>query len=255
MPVGNYAFGQDCRPGKFEYYVARIYASGRNTMSVADLEVDHVYVWVTRGGPELPALQELGLKAHGHVTVHTGQGSASQSFLFRTMYLELVWVEDERELAEFIAATPNASGPPPPGDTSGISPFGIGLHYRTPDSPPLPIELEPYVASWMPEGSVIDIPPRISPYSPSVFVLRGPLAYLDVPAHLTGQPLGLERLTGLAVTVPDGAPLDPAMEYLVERGVAALRRGARPLMELTFDGGRQGKALELGPSFPLIIRY
>jgi len=224
-------------------------------VSVADLEVDHVYVWVSKGGPELAALQELGLKVHERVAVHTGQGTSSQSFLFRTMYLELLWPEDERELAAFIAAMPNAGGPPPLGDTTGISPFGIGLHYRTPDSPPLPLPLDPYTASWMPEGSLIEVPDHTSPQSPSVFLLHGPLAYLDVPAHLTDQPLGLERLTGLAVTVPNGAALDPAMEYLVEHGVASLRRGDRPHMELTFDQARQGKTLEIGPSFPLVIRY
>jgi hypothetical protein len=219
------------------------------------LVVDHVYIWVDQGAPPMQALQALGLQPHQHITFHEGQGSASQSVLFKNMYLELVWVEDVQELADFTAATPNASGPPERWQETGLSPFGIGLHYRTPDAPRLPIETEQFSASWMPEGSFIESVQHTSLYCPSQFILHGPLAYWDVPEAKATHLLGVHNLTALAVTMPAGAELDPLFEQLVEHGVVTLRRGPIPLMELTFDQGAQGKSFDGRPDLPLIIHY
>lgn len=219
------------------------------------LVVDHAYIWVSRGAPELRALQELGLKPHGHVTFHESQGTASQSILFKNMYLELVWVEDAQELADFEATLITPSGPPENWIETGLSPFGIGLHYRTPDTAPLPIETEIIKSPWMPEDSFIQSVPHLSPYGPLLFILHGSLAYWDVREELATHPLGVQNLTEIGMTLTTLDNLDPLIYQLAEHSVVRLSHGPQPLLELTFDHHGQGKSFDGRPALPLIIHY
>lgn len=218
------------------------------------LVVDHTYLWVDKGAPQMKLLENVGLQPYGNIQVHEGQGTASQAVLFKNMYLELAWVENEQELTDFIAGGGVATAPPKNWQETGESPFGVGLHYRTEDTPHLPIKAKNTAsAEWMPEGSSIQEIEQTSPYAPIVFILHGPLAYWDCPEKETTHDLGAKFLTGVTITVTRLDNLDQLTPQLSEHGVVALKEGDMPLLELTFDDHVQGKTLDFRPAMPLII--
>ena len=61
----------------------------------ATLEIDHIYVMVTPDAPEATYLQSCGLFLLDDIMHHEGQGTASRFFMFKNMYLELAWVNDQ----------------------------------------------------------------------------------------------------------------------------------------------------------------
>lgn len=221
--------------------------------NIFPLVVDHVYVWVSKAAPEMQILRDIGLQPKEKITVHTGQGSASQVVYFQNMYLELVWIEDEQELAEHLAGGGIAAPVRETWKETGVSPFGIGLHYRTPDSDHLPIETLRHQESWMPDDSYIEAISQRSPYTPLSFILHGSLAYSESRMGDMRHPLGVEQLTGLQITVTTLENPDSLMSYLSENKDIIIKQGEYPLMELTFDHHAQDKSFDLRPTLPLII--
>jgi hypothetical protein len=47
--------------------------------------------------------------------------------------------------------------------------------------------------------------------------------------------------------------LSPIARALVANGLAAFESGAEPLLTLTFDGGAQGRAVDVRPTLPLVL--
>ncbi|HST23622.1 MAG TPA: VOC family protein, partial [Blastocatellia bacterium] len=93
------------------------------------LELDHILIWVTKGAPEIKALEDIGLQAFGETTHHIGQGTASKVFVFENAYLELIWVDDEQAATKNAARTGINMKTRAQWKQTGASPFGIGLHY------------------------------------------------------------------------------------------------------------------------------
>src|ERR1035438_8316466 len=60
------------------------------------VELDHLFICVSRGAPEAECLTRFGL-IEGPPNVHPGQGTANRRFFFRRAMLELLWVEDQCE--------------------------------------------------------------------------------------------------------------------------------------------------------------
>src|SRR5262249_52786878 len=59
-------------------------------------QLDHVFLWVSAGGPEAERLAALGL-TEGKPNRHVGQGTACRRFFFANTFLELLWVENPEE--------------------------------------------------------------------------------------------------------------------------------------------------------------
>jgi hypothetical protein len=62
------------------------------------MQIDHLFIRVTKGGTEAEALREFGL-SEGSGNVHPGQGTANRRFFFANAFLELLWIADEAEIA------------------------------------------------------------------------------------------------------------------------------------------------------------
>jgi hypothetical protein len=62
-------------------------------------------------------------------------------------------------------------------------------------------------------------------------------------------------LTAAEFTVPGDEPLSDALQALAAEGAFVFVRGEEPLARLTFDGGAQGKTLDLRPECPIVINY
>lgn len=60
------------------------------------VETDHLFLFVEPEGPEIEALQHLGL-TETYRRSHPGQGTANVCFAFDNLYLELLWLTSEAE--------------------------------------------------------------------------------------------------------------------------------------------------------------
>lgn len=240
----------------------------RKPKEVFSLERDHIFIWVSPGAPEAARLQELGLYTDGKVHKHLGQGTSSTVFSFENAYLELIWI-DETEVArrknQEIGTDLLARAA---WKQTGSSPFGIGLHHRAAGSTDLPFPTKRYWAEWMKPDTFISIAESsVNLKEPFYFVVPD---YLAVPSAeqlkllLKSQPdyrknfthaLGVRRLTGIKIVCNPAGKFSETASMLAKNGVVVVKRGKSSHAELTFDGGSQGKALDVRPTLPLILKY
>jgi len=242
---------------------ARRYTTWRCTvarirLSVAqELAVDHVWIHVGKRASEAGTLVDAGIQMVGGIMQHKGQGTASIFVWFRNVYLELIWVEDEkllREVAPELGYT--LLGRP---DTS---PFGIGLRSVGSDPATLPFESSSYWAEWMRPFVSLTVARRDDDVTtdPAIFVvpryMRWDLRTEAQPDLLRSadHPLGLSKVTRIRVHGP-GLPSDSeAVRFLTSAGLVEFGSAESHLLELEFDN-RRGRQVDLRPTLPLVIYH
>lgn len=238
-------------------------ASSANTLQPFPLELDHVFVWVTKGAPEAAWLQKAGLQLQPETHPHIGQGTASKIFIFENLYLELIWIEDEQAAAKNAARSGIDMLHRARWRNSGASPFGVGLHRLPGVEGPLPFPVTNYWAEWMQPNTNIEFAQSTSNTSePMYFILPGYLSINTpgVPQRLketvqsSPHALGVSRLTNLKI-ITTTRKLSATSTELTRGGVLNVERGKKPLAELTFDGGKQNKSVDLRPTLPLVVKY
>ncbi len=227
------------------------------------LELDHVFVWVTKGAPEASALQQAGLQLQPETHQHHGQGTASKIFIFENVYLELIWIEDETVAAKNATRSGIDMLTRARWKQTGASPFGVGLHRATGNSAELPFPVRHYWAEWMQPNTIIEFAQSVTNTSePMYFVVP---EYLSVGSPATqarlkeklqgsAHKLGVSRLTNLKI-VTTGSRLTSTSEALTRGGIVTIERGTKAVAELTFDGARQNKTLDLRTKLPLVLKY
>ncbi|MFZ0750508.1 MAG: hypothetical protein WAM70_14180, partial [Pyrinomonadaceae bacterium] len=67
--------------------------------------------------------------------------------------------------------------------------------------------------------------------------------------------LGVRRLTGVKITSNPMGKFSETASMLAKNGVVLVKRGKSAHAELTFDGGSQGKTLDVRPTLPLNLKY
>ena len=238
-------------------------SSRGQTASQFPLELDHVFVWVTKGAPEAQALQQAGLHLQPDAHPHTGQGTASKIFIFENVYLELIWIEDEQVATKNAARSGIDMLRRARWKQTGASPFGVGLHRKSGESGELPFPVRLYWAEWMKPDTTIEFAQTVSTATePMYFVLPDYIsvgspavqARLKETVKTTPHQLGVSRLTDLKI-ITTGSRLTSTSERLTQGGVVKVERGSAPLAQLTFDGGQQGKSVDLRPRLPIILKY
>lgn len=234
-----------------------------NTPQPFPLELDHVFVWVTKGAPEAAWLQKAGLQLQPETHPHIGQGTASKIFIFENLYLELIWIEDEQAAAKNAARSGIDMVQRARWRKSGASPFGVGLHRLLGVEGPLPFPVTNYWAEWMQPNTNIEFAQSTSNMSePMYFVLPGYLSIntpgmeqrLKETLQSNRHALGVSRLTNLKI-ITTSQKLTTTSAELTRGGVLNVERGKKPLAELTFDGGKQNKSVDLRPKLPLVLKY
>jgi hypothetical protein len=240
-------------------------AAGQSSSAKAfPLALDHIFIWVTKGAPEAKALEAIGLKAFGEINQHTGQGTASKTYIFENAYLELIWVEDEQAAAKNAARTGVDMRARAQWKQTGASPFGVGLHYLPGIARTAPFPVMPYWAEWMKPDTSIEFAQSVTTYQePMYFILP---AYLSVSeaaiqemlrrnsSTIKTPGLDVKRITGVRITAVEKKLTSTAV-ILSRSGVVVTKGGKAAVMEITFDEGRQGKKFDLRTSLPLVIKY
>ena len=222
------------------------------------LELDHVWIAVSRNAPERKALERAGFVISPDVNRHDGQGTASITAEFRNAFLELIWVDPAVPVAPGLERVAAKFGLRADWRASGWSPIGIGLRWLGP-AQPLPVPSFAVTADWLPAGSsIVMLTPRDDTASPSLFI--SPAALSDpaeqaIRAARFHHPNGVHRVTAIRLLAPAKYQPIGAIAFLKDAGLLRTGTAEQWTMELTFDGGSQGKSGDLRPELPLVIRF
>ncbi len=230
------------------------------------LEVDHLFVFVDGGGGrfELGTDARESLTMFPHLTWHEGQGTGGLYAYFNNFYIEFLALEVP-EVAEANAANAGTDMNLRAAwrSNDGVSPFGIGLRDYASDPETLPFETFDYSAEWMGGQFTLAVAANAGQLNePWTFTMPiaisgppGPDLQRDGFAEYLENPLGIQNLTALELTISGDAPLSPTMQALQDEGLLTILRGEEPLARLTFDDGAQGLSQDWRPTLPIVIDY
>ncbi len=214
------------------------------------LELDHVFVAVRPGAPEMETLLRAGFQ-EGDRNRHAGQGTASVGVFFENLYLELLWLEEPAEAESApIRRTCLAQRADPEQDAL---PFGFGLRYAAGVEVPLPFGTWDYHPPYLPMGAAIPMGTNSNNVEePLLFVLpwkSGP-GY-ECPQH----PNGVRCVTKVLLTTRSAE--DPSAEFsaFMSMGLVSVEVGSAPFLEVELDGCTSGAVLDMRTAMPMVIRW
>lgn len=218
------------------------------------LELDHLVVFVSVEAPEQARLEQLGLCGYGGVTRHGDLGSASTSFFFANLlYLELLWIDDEQAARRHFESLTMNTLPRMAWRASGASPFNLMLRAKQPGATVAPAF--PVHAFRLPNGAQVGFNGE-NLAEPCYGLVPEEMSFREFRTNIPDlpHPLGVNNLTGIAVTVA-AHTLSPIARMVSEAGIADIQTGAEPLATLTFDQGAQQRSVDLRPALPLVLNY
>lgn len=213
------------------------------------MSIDHVFLAVARGGPEVEALVRAGF-TEGPPNVHHGQGTACRRFFFSDAYLEFLWLEDRTE-----ASSPVVSGIGLDGRLGvgvGQSRIGICIRLSSVLSGP-PVSTWAYRPPYLsPDVSILMAANSRNLEEPLLFFLPPGIAPpLPTPAHRNG----VSAISRIKVNHPAVSNPSLELEWLVESGLVAFDSAPAESVQVEFDGGLQGRSLTLGTPTPLLVSW
>lgn len=212
------------------------------------VELDHVFICVTRGAPEAEELVQFGLR-EGPSNVHPGQGTANRRFFFRNGMLELLWVEDPVE-AQSERTTPTQLWERWSGRMSGACPFGILVRPANTETTTAPFPVQEYRPTWLPPDLRMYLAPAGVTEPMWVFVPF--LRRSHHEKHFAVHPNGAGEITGLTLTTP--LPFESsAAQALIEGAVFSVREGSDYLLVLELDHGSRQEHRDFRPRLPLVL--
>ncbi len=133
------------------------------------LTIDHLFMFIEPGGPEIDALKRLGLQ-ETYRRAHPGQGTANMCFAFDNLYLELLWLTSEAE-ARSQAIERTRLWERSQWRTLGTCPFGIAFRG---DLASAGVPTWDYRPPYLPDGMAIPVATvSDDPALPMVFVSPG----------------------------------------------------------------------------------
>ena len=212
------------------------------------IELDHVFICVSRGAPEAEHLVRFGL-CEGPPNVHPGQGTANRRFFFANSMLELLWVENSAEAQNEVTA-PTQLWERWTNRGAGACPFGVITRPVASDSIALPFPAQKYQPIWLPPELRIYVSPAA--VTEPMWLYMPFLRRTDHERRFMGHPSGARKMTGLALETPL-APESPAAAALSERGIVSYQQGPDYLLTIELDHGLRRQSTDFRPNLPLVF--
>ena len=177
--------------------------------------IDHIFMLIDPGGPEIAQMRELGL-LETYRRSHPGQGTRNVCYCFDNMFLELLWVDD-----------PNAALSPTIGRTGlydrslwrsqDVCPFGIAWRSTASGVEPA-ISTWAFTAPYLPAGVVIEVAEDSDDVrQPMMFRSPGSAPPIDWPPEKHGglqHGCGLGGVQEIKLTMPAWAPPSEALKTI-----------------------------------------
>jgi hypothetical protein len=218
------------------------------------MEVDHIFILCSAGGPEADALTCLGL-VEGSANSHLGQGTACRRFFFRSSYLELLWVHDAGEAQ-------NAST----GRTrlwerwsrrgDHACPFGVILRPgSTPPPATLPFPTWSYRPAYLPPDLSIEIAVDTPLTEPEFFYLPFQPRRARPGQEPTDHAIPVGDVAGFTIGLPSGQPRSIAGREIAAAGLLSFEPSDDHVLRLTFDNRTSGETADLRPKLPVVVQW
>jgi hypothetical protein len=213
------------------------------------VELDHLFVCTVPGAPEAEQLVRFGLR-EGPSNQHPGQGTANRRFDFANAMIELLWVSDARE-ARSECTRRTSLWERWSGRESKASPFGICVRPSDAQNAESPFPAWEYRPAYLPDPLVMHI--AETGLEEPMWVHLSFARRTDREQRFVEHAIGIREITGLALTTPE--PLRSiASQRMVESKILSSRTGAKPLLEIEFDGNRRNQSVDFRPHLPFVFR-
>jgi hypothetical protein len=208
-------------------------------------ELDHIMFFCAPGAPEAEVLLGHGLH-EGPGNSHPGQGTVNRRFFFRTVYLELLWIEDFDE-AQSHEVRPTGLWDRWINRHNGTCP--IGLVFRPgPVATPAPFPSWSYRPKYFPDGFSIEVARDIPANEPLLFYL--PFARPALVEDVAPGGVKIGPVTGFTLHLPETTGLSPALNSLVAAGAVSVEPGREVLVDIQHQTDRR-EIIDLRPQLPL----
>ena len=237
-------------------------------LSLEPYQIYYLFAFSAVGKQLIPFLTTLGFNCT-EPRSNPKQGTVSTLIFFWNVYLEIFWLEETSHLTqsemmeEFnLQARVNWVA-------TGASPFGFGLSYstRNHDNFVSPNSEKPISETLLrfcpinlanPEEPICYLVPdyeaqrnRLSRYS----AVAQPQRKLIAEGAMMNRGLGLKKLTQVKTRIIGDRLLTPPLIDLAAQKLLAIKYQKHPLLDLTFDDGKQKKFVDLRPLIPIVLRY
>lgn len=188
------------------------------------LKIDHVFTFCDPALAEVPLFEKQGLTV-SEGRSHAGQGTANRCVMLKENYFELIYLSNEAEArANMLRLDRRAQW-----QTSGASPFGIGLRGELSDEDRS--QFRPYhppyasgMTIWIHQAN------EQQPELPLIFVVED-FKEREIPNH----PLGSQQIESLIAFGPNA-------KWPLAEKLASVRfeKAPRPHLHLHIDGNTKG---------------
>jgi hypothetical protein len=220
-------------------------------------ELDHLFICTAVGAPEANSVSGFGL-TEGERNIHPGQGTANRRFFFRNGMLELLWLSDERE-ARGTQIMPTRLYERCKYRETGASPFGLCLRPSDQTGGECPFEYweyrPPYLSAKMSLYVASNSHMIAEPLLFYVPVRMRPDEYPEDRRQPLEHKAGFEEITSIRVSITKTGAYSTALRKVDKAGWLSVISGEEHLMNIGFDGEKQGKQFDFRPELPLIFNW
>jgi hypothetical protein len=214
-----------------------------------NIELDHVFLCVSPSGPEADEFVRFGLH-EGLPNEHPGQGTSCRRFGFANAMIELLWVSDPRE-AQSEATRRTLLWERWSEREARASPFGVCVRPVNPQNAELPFPAWEYRPAYLPDPMVMHV--ADSGVEEPMWIHFNVLRRVDREQRFIEHPAGVREITGLSLTT--FVPLrSTASQRIVGAKILSSREGAKPLLEIEFDGKQRDQVADFRPRLPIVFR-
>jgi hypothetical protein len=169
----------------------------------------------------------------GTPNVHPGQGTANRRFFFESGYLELLWVQDEREAQSALTA-PIKLWDRWVERRRTANPFGICFSSSLLEDSVLPFSSRAYRPLYLSEGRYIQFADGLPLSEPLVFALSWPQGQLSSDDEPTAHSLGLCEMRSVSVGMPDPTAISDQLSKIRDAGLVRLHQSITPELVIGF---------------------
>lgn len=219
-------------------------------MTMMRFELDHLFVAVSGGGPEVDPLVRAGF-LEGPSNRHPGQGTACRRIFFMSGYLEFIWLEDAAEARSPLTAPTGLAARV--GEGRAASHTGVCLRSVDGTLDDLPVATWSYRPRYLPNEAVIRMAANSSKETePLLFFLPGLAPHSRArPGHANGS----ERITRVELTLAGDQERSAELQWLAGSGCVRVASGVHESVSVELDHGVQGRRMEVGTRTPLTLSW
>lgn len=218
------------------------------------MKIDHIFIGSVTPNKDSKILMDFGL-VEGPPNNHPGQGTANRRFFFQNMYLEFLYIDNDK-LAQSINTQPSKLYEritKTSADTN-ISPFGFGI---SPSDNGLKIT---DYTTW--EYKPLFIPP---PFKMDVYgnSLTEPMYYYmdflsdsgKINQKIFNHSNGIQTISKVELHTPHASLNTKFKQNFHDHDVINYVQSDTHFLKITFDNGTKNQSYDFRPALPLIFNW